>query len=471
MLIGTHSLLFRTKTHKTRGNLTGRVAQSLSFRGSNHVGEVGGKAMKSTAIIVLIAIVVSASPAQLASGRLTTSFYGWQGRSASLAKQDYLRAYENVQLDFSRQLFSVSTNFQLSKDFGKVISTDPELRLSSLVVRARNIADLVDVSLGRQFVFAGVGNGLIDGAAAKATLFQKKVGVTAYGGYNVIQSRTINLDRAFPENSLLGGQVTVEPVDNGTVGLSYMKRTRKPEPFTALRADSLFNPYAVIIAASPFEEEYASVDCRYEFLGRFDVYGRSDYDFNFERISRGQFYVRAGILQALNASVEYLFREPRIAYNSIFSVFTSNSTQEVELGVEYEVTPMVRTYGRFANVQYKDANSGRVTIGASADAVNVSYTHNLGYAGDLDGISVQAVCPMKERSFVPNLGFGLARYQLSDSDKKNTVLTTSVGTTYRPTPKLSADLQVQWMKNPLYANDLRLFAKVNYWFTERLGWF
>lgn len=428
-------------------------------------------AMNYKIFLIGLLVFAATASAQLTSGRFTTSFYGWQGRSATLEKENYLRGYENVQYEFSQQRFSFHTNFQLSKDFGTIISTDPELRLSSLTLKARGIADLVDVSVGRQFVFAGVGNGLIDGGVAKAMFLDKKLGVTAFGGYNVIQSRTIDLKKSFPDNSLYGGQVTYEPVDNGIVGVSYMKRTRKPDPFTVVRADSLFNPYVVVMAFSPDEEEYASFDARYSVLNNVSLYGRSDYDFNFERISRTQLEARVGILSSLSATADYLFREPRLAYNSIFSVFNASSTQEIEAGLEYEVMPLLRTFARFATVHYTDDNSERITVGGTYDFVNLSYTQNFGYAGDLNGISVQAVYPMMERKLTPNIGIGYASYQVSDNAPKNTVFNSSVGATYRPEPSMSADAQVQWMHNPLYSNDVRVFLKVNYWFSERLSWF
>lgn len=427
--------------------------------------------MNYRVLLFSVLVVAATASAQFTSGRFTTSFYGWQGRDATLEKQDYLRGFENVQFNFVQQHFDFNTNFQLSKDFGTMIGTDPELRLSSLTVKARGIAEVADVSVGRQFVFAGVGNGLMDGAVVKGMLLDKQLGFMAYGGYNVIESRTIDLKRDFADNSLYGGQLTYEPVEHGVVGLSYMKRTRKPEPFTAVRADSLFNPYVVLIAYSPNEEEYASLDARYTFPDGVNLYGRSDYDFNFERISRAQLEARAGIMTSLTATADYLYRQPRVAYNSIFSVFNTSSTQEIEAGLEYEVMPLFRTFARFADVQYTDDNSQRLTVGGSYDIVNISYTQNFGYAGDLNGVSIQAVYPVMDRKLVPNFGFGLASYQLSDNAPKNTVVNSSIGATYRPSPVLSTDLQLQWMRNPLYSNDVRIFAKVNYWFSDRLSWF
>ena len=425
-------------------------------------------------IFLCTLLVTSLASAQMFTGRFTTSAYGWQGRKDSVTKQTYMRGYENVQLSLAGQQFGVYTNFQVANDFGTVINTDPELKLNQLIVRANNIAGAADVSLGRQFVFAGVGNGLIDGGLAKAALWDRRVGVTVYVGYNVVQSRDIRLSKSFADNSLYGAQVTVTPVENGLVGISYMNRTRKPEPFSAIRpstADSLFNPIVVIIAHSPQEEQYTSLDARYSFDERAEVSGRLDYDMDFERLSRAQGFARVAVMPALTVSAEYIFREPRVAYNSIFSVFNTNSTQEIEGGVEYEFTPVLKTYARYAHVEYTDESSGRLNIGGQYEFVNVAYTQNFGYAGELNGISVQAAYPVMEQKLIPSIGVGYAGYKLDKDGPSNSVMSSSFGATYRPMPALSTDLQFQYMSNNLYKNDVRVFLKLTYWMNSQLGWF
>ncbi|MDE3058044.1 MAG: hypothetical protein KGJ59_08820 [Bacteroidota bacterium] len=409
----------------------------------------------------------SLSSAQLMSGRFTTSFYGWQGRDTSLTKQNYLRAYENVQFNAGASRFFFNTNFQVSKDFGTVIGSDPDLRFSSLVLQGRNIAEMLDVSVGRQFVFAGVGNGLMDGGVVKARFLSGLIGLAAYGGYNVVQSHTINLKRNFSDNELYGAQILLTPLTDGSLSLSYMNRSRKPAPFKAVRADSLFNPEVIEIAYAPVEEEYASVDAEYALANIFNVYGRSDYDVNFERISRAQLFTRVAVLSNVNVTGEYLFRQPRVAFNSIFSVFETNSTQEAEGGVEYTPAPEIRTYVRYGYVSYIDDHSQRIRVGGTYSGVSVSYTRNLGYEGDLNGVSLQAVCPLFERTLVPMVGFGYASYQISQQAEKNSVVNGTLGATYRPLQMLSANIQVQWLRNRMYSNDTRIFMQVSYWFSDR----
>ncbi|MCX6136577.1 MAG: hypothetical protein NTV54_03665, partial [Ignavibacteriales bacterium] len=170
-------------------------------------------------------------------------------------------------------------------------------------------------------------------------------------------------------------------------------------------------------------------------------------------------------------SAEYIFREPRVAYNSIFSVFNTNSTQEIEGGVEYEVTPSLKTYARYASVNYSDETSGRLSVGGQYEFVNIAYTQNFGYAGELNGISFQAAYPLMEQQLTPSLGFGYAGYKLEKDGPSNNVLSSSVGATYRPMPALSADVQFQYMSNRLYKDDARVFLKLTYWMNRQLGWF
>ncbi len=425
--------------------------------------------MKLRLFLLVFVLPVAQISAQSVMGRLTTSFYGWQGRDANDAKLNFMRGYENIQLDANSGNFSLGTNLQVSNDFASKIGTDPELRLSSLVLKARHIADAVDVSLGRQFIFAGVGNGIIDGADLKSSFLGGKVNAQAYGGYNVMETRTLNWKKNLPNNSFFGAQITGNPLDNLLVGFSYMNRRREPDAFTVVRLDSLFNPYLVTLNSTPYMEEYASIDANYDVLPNVNVYGRGDYDLNLERLSRAELNTRIGVLSSLYVTADVLHREARLAYNSIFAVFNSNSTQEVEGGLEYEIAPSIRTYARYAYVNYKDDNSQRMTIGGSYEFVGASFTRNFGFAGEMNGLAIQATYPMPDRIFVPMVAAGYGSYKNSPDAETNNVLNGSVGLTYRPVPSLSANIQTQYTQNRLYNNDVRLFLNVTYWFNSKLN--
>jgi hypothetical protein len=425
--------------------------------------------MKLKLIIVVLIFSVTHLDAQFVTGRLTTSFYGWQGRDANNAKLNFMRGYETMQFNANDGDFSFATNLQASNDFATKIGSDPELRLSSLVLRVRHIANALDISLGRQFVFAGVGNGIIDGIDLNSVFLDGKISAQAYGGYNIMETRTLNWNKNLANNSFFGAQITGNPLANLLVGVSYMNRRRQPDAFTVVRLDSLFNPYLVTLNSTPYMEQYASIDANYDVLPNVNVYGRGDYDVNLERLSRAELNARVGILPSLSVTADVLHREPLLAYNSIFAVFNSNSTQEVEGGLEYEIGPSIRTYARYAYVDYTGDNSQRLSVGGSYEFLSASFTRNFGFAGELNGVAIQATYPLPDRVFVPMISAGYGSYKISPDAVTNDVLNGSVGLTYRPVPSLSANIQTQYMQNRLYSNDMRVFLNVTYWFSSRLN--
>ncbi|HLP17603.1 MAG TPA: hypothetical protein VK470_15175 [Bacteroidota bacterium] len=438
--------------------------------------------MKTKLLLAFLLIGIECQ-AQYFSGRFTTSFYTWQAREAGIAqpgsttapaatKLTLARLYENVQADVLGTNFGLNINAQVSKDLGTQIGTDPELRLSQLTLKARRVADVADVAVGRQFVMAGVGTGYLDGGVLKMSFLEGRVGAQAFGGYSLIDTRTINLKKKIGDNAFYGGQISAEPFTDVLVGFSYMKKSRERDSFQLTKLDSLFNPTVVTMSFDPQEEELAGFDLRYGITTETDLYLRTDYDLNNERVHRVEASGRAQVLPALAVTADYIYRMPRLQFNSIFSVFSYNETQEIEGGVEYEFAPATRAYARYGYVKYADENSGRIRLGGQWEFLNVSYSNNFGYAGDFNGISLQAVYPTADRIFVPSIGFGYAKYKISNDAESNNVMNANIGLTYRPMPMLAADIQAQWIQNPVYDNDFRVFLKFNYIFSKRLlNWF
>lgn len=421
---------------------------------------------KSIVILVLVAVV---SQAQLLTSRFTTSFYGWQGIDSARAKTLYVRGYETIHLNLANEQYQFLSNVQLSNDFGTTITTDPELRISSLMVKGNNIGGFVDISMGRQFVYAGVGAGIIDGCVVSTKLLQNTLGVTTYGGLNVIHTREWNLNQSLLENSLYGALVSYSPMENGTLGISYMSKLWKREHYLGIRpnlADSSFDPQYVVFYSRPNEEEFTSIDVLYDVPETFTFYARSDYNMLSEEISRAQFSTKYFVLKNLSLAAEYIFHEPRLAYNSIFSVFNYGSTKEIEGSVEYQIFSTVRIFARFANVAYVDDNSRRLSLGGMYKYLTFNYTQNFGYAGDLNGVNIFVVYPLAERNFTPSFGVGYASYKLSKELPSNSVLSVLAGATYRPFKMLTTDLQVQWMNNKQYKSDTRVFLKMSYYFSD-----
>lgn len=422
--------------------------------------------------LALIFAVVFASHAQLLTSRFTTSFYGWQGIDSARSSTLYARGYEQVHLNIANEQFQFLTNFQVSNDFGTAIALDPELRISSLMVKGNNIGGVADISVGRQFVYAGVGSGIMDGYLLERKFFDNTFGITAYGGLNVIRTRDWNLNQSLTDNSMYGALLSYSPIENGAIGISYMSKLWKRESYSGIRpnlADSSFDPQYVVFYSRPNEEEFTSIDLLYDSPESFNVYARSDYDMIGEKFSRAQISAKYFVVKNLSIAADYLFHEPRLAYNSIFSVFNFGSTKELEGSVEYQILPKTRLFARFANVSYVDDNSQRLSIGGMYDFLTFNYTKNFGFAGDLNGINVFAVYPLQDLLLTPSVGFGYASYKLSKEAPSNSVLSLLAGVTYRPMKMLMTDFQLQWMNNPQFKNDLRVFIKASYYLSDKLN--
>ena len=65
----------------------------------------------------------------------------------------------------------------------------------------------------------------------------------------------------------------------------------------------------------------------------------------------------------MGINLYYNYRAPQIRYNSIFAVFDFGNTHEIEGGIDYKINKDFTVYGKFGNVDYKDENSQRITLG------------------------------------------------------------------------------------------------------------
>lgn len=424
------------------------------------------------AIIFLAAVCTPVAQGQRLSGRFLTSFYTWERFDTVGVSKNYLRAYQGMQLQFVHKNFSLHTYVQGTTNFGNTFSTDPSVRFYNLYGRLKNIGNVGEIQVGRVPVYAGVGNGSIDGIVGKLRLWNGKVRLKGYGGGNVPDRQKAKLHSDIGNNFAWGGQLVSRPIDDFSIGVSYLKRRGKPEVYTALRPDPQFNSVAVEIENTPRVDEFVSGDAQYRWRGRVTTYARYDYDLKLDRTYRAQGSLRATITDRLSVTGDYVYRAPRIPFNSFFSVFTHGTVREWEGGVEYAFSPVVRAFTRIATLRYSDTNSTRWTIGANTRYASASYSFNNGYAGELNSVTAQVVYPLNNHKIMPSGAVSYSRYRLHESQSStDDAWSGLVGVTLRLVRSFSFDLQGQWLKNKIMDNDLRLLGKFTFWFSERVNIF
>ncbi|MRR12346.1 hypothetical protein EG835_07760, partial [bacterium] len=257
------------------------------------------------ATLGLATIVPDALQAQLVTGRFTTSLYTWEKFDAENSSATYLRGFQNVQLTIAQGDVSFNTYMQ------GAIMTDGEaglVRAYNMYLRWANIAQALDLTLGRQAIFGGVGYGTIDGMSAKLRLFKNRLTVSGYGGATP-EGDFRGVSKSAKENMSFGGQITTTAIPNTQLGLSYMNRRAQRDPYWTTRMrDTSFTPVPYQVTFEPESEELIGGDAYYTLTGVFSAYGRYDHDLANNRVSRAQVGVRASITPRLGVTLESITR-------------------------------------------------------------------------------------------------------------------------------------------------------------------
>jgi hypothetical protein len=435
--------------------------------------------MKLCSFLLAILLLASFFPdpvkSQTISGRLNTSFYTWDrldGRLRSAddySKDTHLRGYQTIRLAVTHGDVSIRTYSQYSYDFNTPMAGDPIGRIYDLHLRWRNIFNMLDLSIGRQPIYSGVGRGTIDGGSLRLNIRDGMYTAHIYAGSLV---RPFQSGRIQPwnERHMVGGQIAVRPMRGLYTSLSYMDRHNKRDPYIATRADSLFNPIAVVIDGDSREFQLASADISYMIGTRASLYGRLDYNIDDSQPQRMEFWTRVNITSDLALTGEYIFREPLVPYNSIFRMFEVETNQEIEGGIEYRYKKWLTFAGRVAYVMYDDDNSMRIGVSAESRYGSISFSRTDGYAGEMNSISFMAYYPLAQDRFVLSAGGGFATYTPADFEGDSEWALSAIGgVSHKLSRSFSLDLRGQYLRNRVFDYDTRVFIRVNYWFFENLG--
>ncbi|MBI3189408.1 MAG: hypothetical protein HYZ33_02045 [Ignavibacteriales bacterium] len=408
--------------------------------------------------------------AQVLTGRFSSSFYAWEQQDTLRSSNLFVRGFQTAQLNFSKDNVSFQTSFYGSSLLLNSFGDNGIARVSNMFLRWKNIGGAVDVSLGRVPVFAGVGNGTVDGGLLKARAMNNKLTMVAYGGANVKPELKSSGFTDLDKNFFLGGQIIGRVLNESRVGISYMNRNIMRESYLTIRPDSLFNPMTVLIVPESKAEQIIGADARINESKLVTCYARYDYDMNSKRSLRGQLSTRWTANEQFAFTADYIYREPRILYNSFLMMFPFSSVKEYEGGVEYTLKSDLRLYGKYAYVQYTDDKTQRFSLGINTENISLSYTGTNGYAGEQTSLYGQVMYPMLERMLIPTVGLSYANYQLDTyASATQDVFAASLGAVVRSNQSWSADMQLQWLNNPVAQNDVRLFGKLSYWFNHTFG--
>ncbi len=404
--------------------------------------------------------------AQNINGRFSSSLYSFERYDENDVSENNLRTYQMLNLNLNYDDFSVRSYLNLEYDFVKEMVNDPRLRFYNLYFEARNIMDLATFKLGRQPLFNSVAGGIYDGASL--VLRKWDVQLSGFYGANVPAYQKLELIENWEDNYILGGKLSTTALEDFRFAVGYISKNFKPISYSALRLDPDLNPITVLIENKSNQYEFLSGEASYFMKNLVSVDTRYDYDLNFNKTSKFEIDARYEQIDDLGLNVYYNYREPRIRYNSIFSVFDYGNTQEIEFGGDYRIDQNFTVIGKFGYVTYKDDNSSRLGLGLATGYGTINYRKTFGYAGEMDALSLYSAYTFLDGLLTPSLGVSFTNYKLSKDGEVNELTALLAGVNFRPYRMLSFDVQAQYMNNKIYKNDLRLLFKLNHWFNLNL---
>jgi hypothetical protein len=412
-------------------------------------------------LAVCLVMLNACASSQVINGRFSTSVYAWEKFDTVGSSNRILRGYQNAQVDVAQGNISFHTYFSGATSF----TEDASIRVSNAYMRWKDLGNVLDVNVGRVPVFAGVGIGPVDGALFKARVLSDRLTLTGYGGANVLPDLRSKGFSDIDKNFFLGGQIRALLPEGIQLGVSYMNRHRKPEDYVAIRPDTAFEAVTVPVSPETRIEQLVGADARCSWGMNTSGYARYDYDINTKRSIRGELSARVSITRELALTGTGIYREPRVTYNSFFTVFPMEPVREVEGGAEYTLSSCVGVFGRFGYVKYYDDQSRRVSFGINHKYGSVRFAGTNGYAGQLSSCSIEGMYPVLDRMLVPNVSFSYAAYRQEEGvSARQDIFAGALGALYRPIPDLSVDAQVQWVRNLVAQSDTRVFGRVSYWF-------
>lgn len=438
--------------------------------------------LKLLSVIIFLFLSSVIVNSQTLNLRFSTYFYGWQradtitATSGSEGKTTHVRGYQNLFLDVNKDKWSFNTLLQTEEDVVKKNGDGFNYRIYNLYVKGTNLFNVLDLKLGRQYVFAGAGKGPVDGLYFKIKAGKnKEYQLAGYGGALTPYDYTLKSHVMAKENYMVGGQFSYYGVKDLFVGLSYVNKRRALPSYYTFRLDTAMNTNRVLVEFDSKADQLAGLDFNYTYMMKHNVYGKAYFDIYRKKFYRGELNARFRVMDNLNLSAGYIYHEPQLSYNTIFWVFEHKQTHEVQGGADYTLKNGINLYAYVSDVIFSKSDntelknsSIKVNVGFSHPSFGINFVRYMGYSGESDGINGYFQRELVKQVLSATAAVSFSRYYLGEFeyDKVNS-FSGLVGFTYRPMPQLSVDAQGQFLFNRIYKSDSRFLIGVNYWLFKK----
>lgn len=223
------------------------------------------------------------------------------------------------------------------KSYGRLATdlnneVDVDSRLYYAYLEKNNIANRLDLKLGRQFFTSTAGASIMDGMNLRVRNLGP-VTVSLFGGGDVAYYSGYNVD-----DLIGGGEIRAKFIKDLDLGLSYLQKWRENDPTHKL----------------------IGFDADYDYRDALHLYSDVQFDYLADEVS----YFLGGIQYHRNQNwtlrTEYLYSLPVFSASSIYSVFATDKYQEVMGELTYRLGEGLNSFFRYSYEIYEEFQDANV---------------------------------------------------------------------------------------------------------------
>ncbi len=426
--------------------------------------------MRTKHILILVLAFVSAiANSQSLSFKLSTYFYSWERTDSTSSDFEtfHMKGYQNMLLGVSDNKWSFNTSLLTQEDIAEKSGDGFDYSFYNLYIKGSNLWNVLDVSIGRQYIFAGVGNTSVDGLNLKYKAGMKKqYQLSVYGGALTPDNYDFQSYPSLNNNFIFGSKFSYYGDQGFTGSLSYFLKRKKYDPYYAPRIDSLYNTTEELIVTDSRDQQLAGLNLNYTGKQNYTIYAKAFYDIYLDKFYQAEFNISYPI-RKLRLSADYSYRGAQLTYNTTFWTMAQfwplSHYQQLEATVDYTLTNGINLFGTFSNVFYIDDNSFKYQAGLKSPGYGIYYVGYSGYSGESNGAVGYFYRELIPEKLSGNLTLNYSNYNLGDYSSANeNQFSGMLGIAYRPNRQFTIDAQGQLMNNRIYSVDSRFLLGVTY---------
>jgi len=367
------------------------------------------------------------------SGYLQSSLYSWE----NLEENQFRDYYQGFQL----RVQPVGSNVYLSTYFRLAHRGQPadwEERFYNFYLHWNSPHKGLQIRLGRQFLYAGVINGTVDGLLLNFRP-SNKVRFKILGGIPADFQRRLKI-RNWDDASMWGGYLTYRVGQQAKLEASYVRKSRAGNLVWHLLGTGLSGKinrnfyYQALLDYNLEKKDYQG------FRGRLSYY-----------YNKWLF------------STEFNSQRPRIYEDSYFIIFNVGAYNQIRTAINYQFKKYQVGVQYLFTIYPENENNSDVILTLDSPWGTVGLVYQTGFGGDNIGVygNVRYAVFRGVTLFANSSYYNYQRHTIAISEDATSF---SGGFSFQPVRSLRIRTEVQQSINSFYKNDLRGLFQINYFF-------